>query len=268
LPQSVPPMTILMVEDNALQRREIEAQLQPLGHRVISANNGQEALDRMEKELPDLIVMDAVMPSMDGFKACELIRANSRTAGIPILVLTALSRDAKDRSYAAGADDFIRKPANTLLLQVRVQTHLRIHNLVQKLGDPAPLRPKVLVASASPLVRSQVQNHFGKDQGTFLEATGEIQARAQVMAHRPDILVLDTDLVEGSAQHLAVAIHQSEELRTMPVLLLHSPGELETWSRLKEPVSDALDKPLVARETRRRLLLLARLSQLQKLAEA
>ena len=77
LPQSVPPMTILMVEDNALQRREIEAQLQPLGHRVISANNGQEALDRMEKELPDLIVMDAVMPSMDGFKACLLYTSPS-----------------------------------------------------------------------------------------------------------------------------------------------------------------------------------------------
>lgn len=268
MPHSVSPMTILMVEDNALQRREIEAQLQPLGHRVISANNGQEALDRMERELPDLIVMDAVMPSMDGFKACELIRANPRTVAIPILVLTALSRDAKDRSYAAGADDFIRKPANTLLLQVRVQTHLRIQALVKEFGNPTPSQPKVLVASASPLVRSQVQNHFGKDQATFLEAQNETQARAQVMTQRPDILVLDTDLAEGSAQHLAVAIHQSESLKSMPILLLHSPGELETWSRLKEPVADALDKPLVARETRRRLLMLARLAQLQKLVEA
>lgn len=262
------PMTILMVEDNALQRRQIEAQLQPLGHRIVTSSNGLEALERMREGLPDLIIMDAVMPSMDGFKACATIKADPATAGIPILVLTALSRDAKDRSYAAGADDFLRKPANTLLFQVRVQTHLRIRALSLRAGTPAPARPKVLVASASSLVRSQVQNHFGKDQATYLEAQGEGQTRAQILAHRPDLLVLDTELLEGSAQTLAVAVHQSEELKDMPILLLYNPGELETWSRLQEPVSDALEKPLVAPETRRRVALLARLAHLQKLVQA
>jgi len=261
-------MTILMVEDNALQRRQIEAQLHPLGHRVMTASNGQEALDILVHSRPDLIIMDAVMPSMDGFKACEMIKADPKTASVPILVLTALSRDAKDRSYAAGADDFLRKPANTLLLQVRVQTHLRIRALSLRAGTPAPARPKVLVVSASSLVRSQVQNHFGKDQATFIEAQGEGQARAQILAHRPDVLVLDTELLEGSAQNLTVAIHQADELRDMPILLLHNPGELETWSRLQEPVSDALEKPLVAPETRRRVGLLARLAHLQKLVQA
>lgn len=262
------PMTILMVEDNALQRRQIEAQLQPLGHRIEAAANGQEALDRLKRELPDLVIMDAVMPSMDGFKACEMIKADPLTAAVPVLVLTALSRDAKDRSYAAGADDFLRKPANTLLLQVRVQTHLRIRALTLQVGSPAPARPKVLVVSGSALVRSQVQNHYGKDQATFLEAQGEGQARAQILAQRPDMLVLDTELLEGSAQNLTLAIHQADELRAMPILLLHNPGELEAWSRLREPVADALEKPLVAPETRRRVSLLARLAHLQKLTQA
>lgn len=268
MPQFASPKTILMVEDNALQRRQIEAQLQPLGHRVVSAANGQEALDRMQDELPDLIIMDAVMPSMDGFKACEAIKGNPRTAFIPIIVLTALSRDAKDRSYAAGADDFLRKPANNMLLQVRVQTHLRVHDLAQRAGYPTleSVRPKVLVASGSPLVRSQIQNHYGKEHATYIEAQGEGQARAQILAHRPDLLVLNTELVEGSAQSLAVAVHQTEDLKEMPILLLYSPGELETWSRLQEPVADAIEKPLVAPETRRRVALLARLTQLQKLA--
>ena len=268
LPQFTSPMSILMVEDNALQRRQVEAQIQALGHRLLTAGNGLEALEKLKEHVPDLIIMDAVMPTMDGFKACELIKADPRTAAVPILVLTALSRDAKDRSYAAGADDFIRKPANTLLLQVRIQTHLHIHHLAQRTGPQAPARPKVLVVSASPLVRSQVQNHYGKDQGTFLEAQGEAQARAMLKAHQPDVLVLDTDLQEGSAQALALAIHDSDEMGHPPILLLYNPGELETWSRLREPVADALDKPLVAAETRRRVALLARLAQLQKLVEA
>ena len=268
MPKPRSPMTILMVEDNALQRRQIEAQLQPLGHRITSATNGQEALELIKLSPPDLIIMDAVMPSMDGFKACELIKANPKTAGVPIIVLTALSRDAKDRSYAAGADDFLRKPANTMLLQVRVQTHLRIHALAKRSGAPAPARPKVLVVSASSLVRSQVQNHYGKDQATFFEAQGEAQAQAQIGAHRPDVIVLDMELLEGSAQSLSVAIQEAKELRNTPILLLYSPGELETWSRLHEPVADALEKPLVAPETRRRVALVSRLAYLQKLAQA
>jgi hypothetical protein len=74
--------------------------------------------------------------------------------------------------------------------------------------------------------------------------------------------------MEGSAQTLALAIHQSPELEDMPILLLHSPGELETWGRFQEPVADALEKPLVAPETRRRVALMARLAQLQKFAKA
>jgi CheY-like chemotaxis protein len=268
LSQFASPKTILMVEDNALQRRQIEAQLQPLGHRIEYATNGQEALDQMKVAIPDLVLMDAVMPSMDGFKACEMIKADPRTADVPVIVLTALSRDAKDRSYAAGADDFIRKPANSMLLQVRVQTHLRIRTLSLQAGNPAPARGKVLVVSASSLIRSQVQNHYGKNQATFLEAQGEGQARAQIMINRPDVLVLDTELLEGTAQSLALAVQQAEELRDMPILLLYNPGELETWSRLHEPVADALEKPLVAPETRRRLALLTHLAQLQKLVQA
>jgi len=261
-------MTILMVEDNALQRRLLEAQIQPLGHRLLVAANGAEALARLQstQPAPDMVIMDVVMPSMDGFKACEAIKSNPATANIPVLVLTALSRDAKDRSYAAGADDFIRKPANNLLLQVRVQTHLRIRALSLRTGPLPPARPKVLVASASPLVLTQIQNHFGKDQAMYLEAQGEVQARAQVLAHHPDVLVLDTDLADGSAQNLAVALHQSQDLKGLPILLLHEPGELETWSRLQQPVADALEKPLVAQETRHRVGLLARLAHLQKLA--
>ena len=261
-------MTILMVEDNALQRRLLEAQLQPLGHQLAAASNGEEALARLRAGGPDMVIMDVVMPSMDGFKACEAMKANPETADIPVLVLTALSRDAKDRSYAAGADDFIRKPANNLLLQVRVQTHLRIRALSRRAGALPPARPRILVASASPLILTQVQNHFGKDQAMFFEAQGEARARAQILAHHPDVLVLDTDLADGSAQSLAVAVHQSQGMKSLPILLLHEPGELETWSRLREPVDDALEKPLLAPETRRRLTLLTRLAHLQKLVQA
>ena len=268
LSNSMSPMTILIVEDEAIQRRQIEAQLQPLGHRLISAVNGLEALERMEESVPDLVVMDVVMPSMDGFKACELMKANPRTADVPVILITALRRDAKDRSYAAGADDFLRKPANTMLLQARVQTHLRLHDLVMKAGTTAPAHPKVLVVSGSSLVRSQVQNHYGRDQAIFIEAQGEGQAWTQIKAQQPDVVVLDTELLEGSAQALLAAIHKSKKLKDTPVLLLYSAGDLEAWSRLLEMVAEVLEKPLVAQETRRRVALVSRLAQLQKFVQA
>ncbi len=262
------PMTILMVEDNALQRRLLEAQIQPLGHHLVVAANGEEALARLrsDRPQPDMVLMDVVMPSMDGFKACEALKADPVTADIPVLVLTALSRDAKDRSYAAGADDFIRKPAGNLLLQMRIQTHLRVRALSLRTDPPPPARPKVLVASANSMVLTQVQNHFGKDQAIYFEAQGEAQARAQILAQPPDVLVLDTELADGSAMNLAATLGQSQDLRDLPILLLHDPGELEAWSRLGEPVCDALEKPLAAPETRRRVALLARLAHLQKRA--
>lgn len=261
------PMTILMVEDNALQRRLLEAQIHPLGHHLLVAANGEEALARLQSgqpPVPDMVIMDAVMPSMNGFMACEAIKSNPATADIPVLVLTALGRDARDRSYAAGADDFIRKPADNLLIQVRVQTHLRVRALALSADPLPPTRPKVLVASANAMVLAQVPNHFGKDQATFLEAQGEAQARDMIMAHHPDLLVLDSELADGSAQNLAVTLRQSGGPKDLPILLLYEPGELEAWSRLREPVADALEKPLTAPETRRRVALLARLAQLQK----
>ena len=179
----------------------------------------------------------------------------------PIRAATSAVMPPSEPHWKSGA-------ANTLLLHVRVQTHLKIRALELRAGTPAPARPKVLVVSASSLVRSQVQNHFGKNQATFIEAQGEDQARVQIMAHRPDVLVLDTELLEGSARNLTMALHQSEELRDLPILLLYNPGELETWSRLQQPVADALEKPLVAQETRRRVALLSRLAQLQKLVQA
>ena len=127
-------MTILLVEDNALQRRILEAQLQPLGHHVLVAANGEEALARIKAgPEPDMVIMDVVMPSLDGFKTCESLKADPATAGIPVLVLTALSRDAKDRSYAAGADDFLTKPldVNAVLVVLSPQVTLQSKRIVE-----------------------------------------------------------------------------------------------------------------------------------------
>ncbi len=122
MPATQSPQTILMVEDNALQRRQLEAQLQPLGHRLLSAVNGQEALDRMKENPPDLVIMDVVMPSMDGFKACEAIKADPRTAGIPVIVLTA-DGHAAEKAESLGAAGFLQKPTSATQLLDTVERY-------------------------------------------------------------------------------------------------------------------------------------------------
>lgn len=104
---------ILLVEDNQMNRRAVERRLKRRGFEIISALNGQIAVERAEEEKPDLILMDLSLPVMDGWEATQVIRENSTTCEIPIIALTAhaLESDRK-RALELGCDDFETKPVD------------------------------------------------------------------------------------------------------------------------------------------------------------
>ena len=119
-------VTILVVDDEATLRKLMQFHLQPHGFRVLIAANGKEAVEILARETPDLAIVDVMMPDMSGYDLTRHIRADSRTAPMPVILLTALSNvKEKVEGFQAGADDFLVKPAELPELLARVQALLR-----------------------------------------------------------------------------------------------------------------------------------------------
>jgi adenylate cyclase len=128
------PSRILVVDDTAQNRRLMEAVLSPLGHTVLSAASGREALDLVAAEPPDLVLLDIVMPEMDGYEVCRTLRADPATEMLPIIMLTSSGDQDKVGAIEAGADDFIARPFDPHELLARVRSLLRIkeyHDTIQ-----------------------------------------------------------------------------------------------------------------------------------------
>ncbi|HXO02357.1 MAG TPA: response regulator [Stellaceae bacterium] len=125
-PEAAEAATLLIVDDDPVVRSLMRDSLEDDGFTVIEAENGAEACERCEQAMPALIVVDAVMPIMDGFELCRALRQRPQTAQIPILMATGLDdADSIARAYEAGATDFIAKPLNWLMLSQRIRYMLR-----------------------------------------------------------------------------------------------------------------------------------------------
>ncbi len=108
---------ILAVDDEKHIVRLVQINLEKEGYEVVTANNGREALDKVASERPDLIVMDVMMPEMDGLEALQTLKSNPATAEIPVIMLTAKAQDADVfRGWQSGADLYLTKPFNPMEL--------------------------------------------------------------------------------------------------------------------------------------------------------
>ena len=131
------PTTILIVDDEPLNVDYLEQELEDFGYETISATNGAEALAKVAAKIPDLILLDAMMPVMDGFITCRRLKSHGDTQLIPIVMMTALGeREDRIRGIEAGAEDFLTKPVDPRELRARIQTAVKMKQAVDdKLGE-------------------------------------------------------------------------------------------------------------------------------------
>ncbi|MHC4982522.1 MAG: response regulator [Planctomycetota bacterium] len=126
--------TVLVVDDNIQNLELLVAYLDTLRCRVVTAVDGVEALEKVEQEKPDLILLDVMMPRMSGFEVCRKLKSTPATRDIPILMVTALKELSDiERGVESGTDDFISKPVNRLELLTRARSLLRVRHLKNEL---------------------------------------------------------------------------------------------------------------------------------------
>lgn len=121
---------ILIVDDNKVNVELIRAQLKPYNYNIQVAYDGEEALEKVEKNPPDIVLLDLMMPKISGYEVCRSIKENKKTQFIPIIVITALQElDDKIKAIELGADDFLVKPFNKLELSTRIKSLLHMKSL-------------------------------------------------------------------------------------------------------------------------------------------
>ena len=140
--------SILLVDDRPENLLALEASLEPLGRRLVSATSGEEALRHLLKEEFAVILLDVQMPGLDGFEVARMIKHREATRHVPILFLTAISKDRTHvfRGYETGAVDYIFKPIDADILRSKVSVFLELHEQRQELGRQEELLRQAQVA--------------------------------------------------------------------------------------------------------------------------
>jgi two-component system alkaline phosphatase synthesis response regulator PhoP len=124
---------ILVVEDDPSAIRLVSFTLEQEGYEVLTASNGLEGLRRAREDKPDLLVLDVMLPGLDGFEVCRRLRADAETAKLPVLMLSAKAQEIdKTTGLKMGADDYLAKPADPAEIVARVS------NLLQRNGSGGP----------------------------------------------------------------------------------------------------------------------------------
>ena len=124
---------VLIADDNEQNRELLDAYLADENYEILMANDGQETMDAIEANQPDLILLDIMMPRMSGYEVCEKIKSDPEKQNIPVLMVTALNKMGDiEKAVKAGCDDFLTKPVNQLELKTRVRSLLRVRHLANE----------------------------------------------------------------------------------------------------------------------------------------
>ena len=124
----------VLIADDIQQNRELlEAYLADEGYEILMANDGQQTMQLVDQQQPDLILLDIMMPRMSGYEVCSQIKGDPARRGILVLMVTALNEAGDiEKAVNAGCDDFLTKPVNRLELRTRVRSLLRVRHLANE----------------------------------------------------------------------------------------------------------------------------------------
>lgn len=261
---------ILVVDDIEANLRVIQAKLEAKYYSVILAQSGESAIERAAREMPDIILLDVMMPGMDGYEVCRRLKANTKTRHIPIVMLTALTdRDDRLRGLEAGADDFLSKPVDDFALFARLEALSRYNAVADELRMREAANPhtanlseaelQTLTRPGSILIVDQ-NNAEARRVAKALTRVGH-QAESWIDAQEAGIKLKDIDLIvfalsdqRHDSLKLLAKMRSLKESRAFSIIVTCADADHERAAQaLRIGASDIILTPLDLQELQARV---------------
>jgi len=262
---------ILIVDDVPANTRLLEAKLAAEYYQVASAKDGFEALRMAHEWQPDLVLLDVMMPGMDGFECCRKLKEDVTTLHIPVVMITALGEPAERlHGLESGADDFLTKPVEYETLMARVRSLVRLKRLLdewrargetaramgltsESVALPAVAGARALVVDDWDLGAQAMQEALSRDGVVAGRARSGAEALALSSAIPFDLIVLSLSLIEEDPLKLASSLRAADATHEIPLLLIAEPEERDSILRgFDLGANDWLVLPLDENELRAR----------------
>lgn len=282
------PARILVVDDLLPNVKLLEAKLKNEFYRVSTAQSGKEALEKISKEPPDVVLLDIMMPDMDGFETCRRIKSNPVSASIPVIMVTALS-DVQDRVHGlnAGADDFLTKPINDLALFARIRSLVRLKSVMDELKLRDQTGEQFGIAEAGEVVMGDIRgskvlliddNHSQANQiiAKLQEIGGEVSliidpAEAVESTENVDydLIMVSSQLTTDDGLHLCTHFRSQERTRNIPLLIIIEESDTDILVKgLDMGINDYLVTPIDSNEVGARVGIQIRRKKMQDALQA
>lgn len=237
---------VLVVDDIAPNVKLLEAKLLGEYYDVVTAMSGKEALEKADETRPDIILLDVMMPGMDGFEVCRRLKENHELAHIPVVMVTALT-DNEDRvkGLESGADDFLSKPVNDVALMARVRSLVRLkmavdewrvrENTANQLGvvnentsmmDMDVTGAKILAVEDMEFEVEKIKNTVESQSNHATMVTTGIEALKHAREDSFDLIIISLNLENEDGLRLCSHLRSNEKTRSTPILMIGSEDDL------------------------------------------
>jgi len=256
---------ILVVDDIEANVKLLEAKLTAEYYDVITASDGPTALAMAAEEKPDIVLLDVMMPGMDGFEVCRRLKEDALTRHIPVVLITALDgRSDRINGLEAGADEFLNKPIDDVMLFSRVRSLTRLKTVIDELRqrEASGRRIGVIAGAASRLAGSggriiicddndrqaqRIASELAIEHRPVIESDPE---KAHLTARGPvDLLIINTSAKGFDGLRLAAQMRSDEATRHIPILAVIDPDERARMVKALEiGVNDVLPRPIDPQE--------------------
>ncbi len=261
---------VLIVEDVATNRAILKAKLDAAYYEVDCAADGAEALKMIEDAPPDLVLLDVMMPGMDGFEVCNRLKSDQNFSHIPVVMVTALDHsDDRIRGLEAGADDFLSKPVDDLALFARLRSLTRMKLMVDELrlrdetseilglgGSPAAVEisgGSILVIEATRQAaaeaKARISARIADDQIVVEAISADIASPRDALNHvatfSPDVILTASDADDFDGMRFCSQLRANPESRACPIVALAAPGDVRSAAQaLDLGAADYLLRPV------------------------